>query len=84
MGDEAPQTNEGVADNPGKESSRVHASVLWVGILSTYLLLFGVSGYIGFFQEPYNPAVNPSERALKLLENQEIRGQLRDGLKQEW
>lgn len=76
------QADEGAVGKSG--SLNVQPTVLWLGILLTYLVLFGVSGYIAFFNEPYNPAVNPNQGTLALLKNdQEARVFVLDGLKQE-
>jgi hypothetical protein len=66
-----------------EESARIQLPLLWAGILLTYLLLFSVTGYIAFLQEPYNPAVNPNERIVKLLNDQYVRPQVLEALKQE-
>jgi hypothetical protein len=64
-------------------SNRMPFSVIWVGIMVTYLLLFSLSGYIAFFQEPYNPASNPSDRAVEMLKNDATREHFMSALKQE-
>jgi hypothetical protein len=77
-------------DSPPREAAPVQPSVtprgrtaVWIGILAAYALLFSVTGYIAFFQEPYNPAANPSDRALKLIEQEVFREHLVESLKQE-
>ena len=63
-------------ENNGKiqEFSRSR-TILWVGILFTYAVLFSVTSYIAFFQEPYNPAADPSPDVLQQLQTE---GALRD------
>lgn len=55
----------------------------WLGILIAYVILFSVTAYIAFFQEPYNPAANPSDLALNLLKEEPTREHFLKALEQE-
>ncbi|MFY9317023.1 MAG: hypothetical protein WAO95_15875 [Burkholderiales bacterium] len=65
-----------------KEPKRFR-TVVWVGILFAYATLFSVTGYIAFFQEPYNPAANPNREVVTLLDKEPTREHFLDALKQE-
>jgi hypothetical protein len=79
-----PPTDSTASQGLPEEASQLQPTVLWVAILVTYLLLFGVSGYLAFFQEPYNPANNPSQSALKLIEGDPVaKPIILEGLKKE-
>ena len=65
------------------EESKRFRSVIWAGILFAYTALFSVTGYIAFFQEPYNPAANPERGILAQLEKEPLREHFLDALKQE-
>ena len=81
----AEQTTEVVSAEPpiaSKEPLRFRG-IAWVGILVAYALLFSVTGYIAFVQEPYNPAASPSDKVLSLLKEEPTRAHFLEALKEE-
>ena len=56
---------------------------IWAGVLSAYFGLFAVTGYISFFQEPYNPGTNLSAETAAALQNDHIREHVLANLKVE-
>lgn len=66
--------NQNESDEDNQQTARLQRTI-WRGILITYTLLFIGTGYIAFFQEPFNPAANPSQQVLGHLETE---GEVRD------
>lgn len=68
---------------PSEHTKQRPGTILWAVILTIYLVLFSVTGYIAFFNYEDNPAVNVSPEWFNRFNDSETRKQVLDALRED-